>query len=150
MADPGAPRDRVDGSNEAALREVLAQHPLRLAVAFGSRVRGRAFAWSDLDIAVQFEPEVAADRRRVLLDRLAAAIEDITDAPRVDVADLDAMGPHRAYRALHDGVLLHGTEEDRVAAEARSLVAKLDFDRVRETWQAGLRDRIEGGEYGRA
>lgn len=47
-------------------------------------------------------------------------------------------------------MLLVGSEEDRIEAEARAMLRKLDFDHVRETWQAGLSDRIEGGEYGRA
>jgi hypothetical protein len=66
------------------------------------------------------------------------------------VVELDRIGPHRAYRALHEGVLLLGEEDDRQRAEARYLQRKIDFERVRETWREGLDERIEGGRYGRA
>lgn len=148
----GSERDgpSIEGADEAELAEVLVQHPVSLGLAFGSRTTGEAFAFSDLDIAVRFEEGLGDEERFRHLDRMAAGLEDATEAEEVDVVDLERVGPPRAYEALRTGVLLVGSEDDRIEAEARAMLRKLDFDHVRETWRAGLSDRIEGGEYGRA
>lgn len=132
------------------IRAVLEGHPVELGFVYGSRVEGEPFPWSDLDVAVQLDPEVEGAERGRVLDRLAAELEDATEAEAVDVADLEAMGPHRAYEAARTGILLVGEEADAVALEARTLLTKLDFDPVREAWREGLDERIEGGRYGRA
>lgn len=133
-----------------SLREVLADHPITLALAHGSRVRGEAFSWSDLDVAVRLEPDVEGRERGRVLDRLAAELEDVSEAGSVDVADVDAMGPHHAYEAARTGVLLLGDEAEAADLEARALLRKLDFEPVRQAWREALDERIEEGRYGRA
>lgn len=130
------------------LREVLADHPVTLALAHGSRVRGQAFPWSDLDVAVRLEPDVEGPERGRVLDRIAAELEDVSEAEAVDVADVDTMGPHHAYEAARTGVIILGDEAE--AIEARTLLRKLDFEPVREAWRQALDERIEEGRYGRA
>lgn len=146
----GDPSAEVEGAGAEAIARDLSQHPISLALAFGSRVSGSPLPWSDLDLAVRFDDDVTDEERLRLLDRIAADVEALTEADSVDVVELDRIGPHRAYRALHEGVLLLGEEDDRQRAEARYLQRKIDFERVRETWREGLDERIEGGRYGRA
>lgn len=141
---------RVQGADETELADVLDEYPVSLALAFGSRTRGEAFDFSDLDVAVRFGVDHPDRERFRDLDRIAAELEDVADVGEVDVVDLDRIGPHRAYKALREGILLVGSEEDRNEAEAEAMLRKLDFDRMRKVWQRGLSDRIEGGEYGRA
>lgn len=140
---------RDEDLDVSSLREVLAEHPVTLALAHGSRVRGEAFPWSDLDVAVRLDQDVEGPERGRVLDRLAAELEDVTEAEAVDVADVDAMGPHHAYEAARTGVLLLGHEAEVEALEAQALLRKLDFEPVREAWRQALDERIEEGRYGR-
>lgn len=143
---PGA----IDGTDPDELAEVLRQHPVSLALAYGSRVTGEADASSDLDVAVRFEEALEEEERLSLLDRLTVELEDAAGVEQVDIVDLDRVGPHRAHEALRTGVLLVGDASEREGAQAEALLKKLDFDRVKQTWREGLSDRIEGGDYGRA
>lgn len=150
MSETDSRPGSIEGADPDDLAEVLRQHPVSLALAYGSRVAGEADSSSDLDVAVRFEPGLPDEERFRRLDRLAVDLADASEAEDADVVDLDGIGPHRAHEALRTGQLLVGTPDARAEAQGRALLKKLDFDRVKEAWQAGLSDRIEGGDYGRA
>lgn len=106
-----------------AVREVLADHPVRLGVLFGSQASGTARAHSDVDVAVEFESSVE-DRFRARL-ALGVALTRALGTDDVDVVDLNDVRPAVGYSALDDGQLLVG-DPGRVESLARQ------FDRERE------------------
>jgi len=79
------------------VRQILAAHLPGVEVrAFGSRVRGTARRFSDLDLAVCSDGPLPADRLEALRDAFSAS-----DLPiLVDVLDWHAVSP--AFRAVID------------------------------------------------
>jgi len=79
------------------VRRILAAHLPGVEVrAFGSRVRGTARRFSDLDLAVVADDPLPADRLEALRDAFSAS-----DLPiLVDVLDWHAVNP--AFRAVVD------------------------------------------------
>lgn len=142
----GEPPDALDVDT---LRACLSEFPLSLAVVFGSRAGGGATDLSDLDVAVQFEADVADARRADLADEMMAEITRRTGFEAVDLVDLSAVGPRVGYEALSTGVLVLGDPADAVELESRFLQRKLDFQPVVDEWQAALEDRLAEGSYGR-
>ncbi len=134
----------------AELKEVLAEFPLEFAFLFGSYAAGEQNRFSDTDIAVRFEGDVANEERRQHLQDITVRLIDAIAYDAVDVLDLDQAGIVTAYNAVSDGVLLLGDENDAVAFEEKLLVQKLDFQPVLDEWQDALHQRIEEGSYGRA
>lgn len=90
--------------------DVVERYPVRVAVLYGSQVRGTATAASDVDVAVAFETKLSpADRLRQRIELttdLAAALG--TD--EIDVADLEEIRPAVGRTALKDGTVLLGEE----------------------------------------
>lgn len=96
-----------------AIREVIAHHPVDLAVLFGSQIRGQSSVESDIDIAVAFDDSVDPD------DRLSARIDLIVDLSArlgtddIDIADLASIKPIVGEHAMRTGTLLIGDEAGR-------------------------------------
>lgn len=86
-----------------ALRQVARRHGVRLLVAFGSRVSGRAHAGSDLDLAVLQDRPQVQDELQLIVDLQAAL-----PASDVDVVWLDRADPLIAWHALQRPYLLVG------------------------------------------
>ena len=96
-----------------AIREVIARHPVDLAVLFGSQTRGQSSVESDIDIAVAFDDSVDPD------DRISARIDLIVDLSArlgtddIDIADLASIKPIVGEHAMRTGILLVGDEASR-------------------------------------
>jgi predicted nucleotidyltransferase len=106
----------LDGFDEAitgAIRDVLVDQPVRLGVLFGSQASGTAGSHSDIDIAVEFESDVAAaDRYRARLSLIVALSQSLrTDD--LDLVDLGTVRPEVGLSALEDCIVLVG-DTDRV------------------------------------
>ena len=95
---------------EAAVR-TLEQYPVRLAVLFGSQVRGTATAGSDVDVAVAFDPALTAAERLEVRVELTTALAKALGTNDVDVTDLDAVRPEVGVRAVETGTVLLGDRE---------------------------------------
>lgn len=83
---------------------VLREHPVRLAILFGSHTQDKAHATSDIDIAVVFEtvhPE-QPEYNDVFLG-LSAELSRSLETDAVDLIDL-----HRAPTSVVDSVFEHG------------------------------------------
>lgn len=94
-----------------AIRDALEDHPVRLAVVFGSQVRGTATSESDVDIAVEFEEGLSADERhRATLELVVDVMEEL-GVNDVDVTDLDGVPPAVGASALETGVVVLGDDE---------------------------------------
>jgi predicted nucleotidyltransferase len=116
MAAPEAPIvDRVRRAIEP-IEEV------RVAYLFGSQIRGKPRADSDLDLAISLAPESDDDFRERTRRRVVAALTDALGAigERADVLDLGRAGAEVAFAAIRDGVcVLARSREERVRLEAR-------------------------------
>lgn len=120
MEEPGDLRQRI--------MAVLRRHPVRFAYLFGSRARGEARADSDLDLAVQFAPELGAAQRFELALRLGAELEAALDC-RVDLVDLDTAPLRLVGRILTERIVLLGLDDPaRVEFEMRLFKLAVDFE----------------------
>ena len=95
-----------------AIVEILEEAPVTLGVLFGSYARGDERATSDVDVAVELDPELSSmERTRArlsLIERLSVALG--RDA--VDVIPLST-APEELRREIGDeGILLVGRTED--------------------------------------
>lgn len=142
----GDPPDTVDVE---ALREAVDVDGVELAVLFGSYATDDAGPFSDLDVAVRFEPYVGGPRRRQLLGELTVAIQQATRFEAVDLVDLDSVGPELGYEALSRGVLVYGDPERATDLEAELLQKSLDLEPVKREWRAALDERLREGTFGR-
>lgn len=119
-----------------AIRDVLADHPVRLAVLFGSRVDGTADESSDIDVAVEFDPAISDPSSAVL--SLLADLSIALDRNDLDVGVIDDLTPRVGLAAFEEGVLLYGSNEraaehrerfaERVASKARDRSLRERFD----------------------
>lgn len=106
-----------EGVDVDAIRSVLDEHPVRLAVLFGSTTDGTADASSDLDIAVELDDDVSnrADARMELLTDLSIALE----RNDVDLSIVDDLSPRVGRAAFRRGHLLVGAQERATAHRKR-------------------------------
>ncbi|RJX49359.1 type VII toxin-antitoxin system MntA family adenylyltransferase antitoxin [Halonotius pteroides] len=94
-----------------AVRDVLADQPVRLGVLFGSLASGTAGSHSDVDIAVEFESDVTdADRYRARLS-LVVALSQALGTDDFDLVDLETVRPEVGRSALEDCIVLVGDTE---------------------------------------
>ena len=138
----GAPHPDRDGARTdptvPAIRECLrGRRDVRLALVFGSRVRGTATPTSDVDVAVG-APGVD------LLD-LAAELSRATGL-EVDVVDLEHAGVPLLARIVREGVLVHERRPGTAATWRAQALADLETDgpwfaRMREAWLARVAAR---------
>jgi uncharacterized protein YutE (UPF0331/DUF86 family)/predicted nucleotidyltransferase len=135
---------------QQALDEAFKRHGVVLAYLYGSQARGDAGPLSDVDVAVQFAPDLP---RRERFSRVGQLISDLCQLLRRDdvyVVDLDAIPPllcHRIY--LNHRLLCCPDDAVRAAFEIRALrqyVATRPLRRIR--WRYVMR-RITQGRYGR-
>lgn len=96
------------GIDVNALSDVIDQHPVRLAVLFGSRVKGTQHVDSDVDVALEFERDAA--REEALLP-LISDLASVTGDAGVDVGTLPDMEPEIGVALCRNGVLLVGDRD---------------------------------------
>jgi predicted nucleotidyltransferase len=95
---------------------------VRLAVLFGSTVRGGGGPRSDLDLALRLKPASAAARRE------AVAVAGRAAGRVVDAVDLDAAPPLLRFQIARYGVVLVEREADLwVKFKARAMVDWWDW-----------------------
>ena len=122
--------------NLDACQAVLREHPVRLAILFGSHATKTTHATSDIDLAVEFDEHRPSDPsyNDVFLG-LSADLSDALETDDVDLVDLHAVSPPLAAAIFENGILLVGTAER--AAELRRQLT------VRESDQQSPRDRLD-------
>jgi predicted nucleotidyltransferase len=119
------------------LREALGQHPVRLAVLFGSAASGRTHAASDVDIAIEFEDAVEDEKGELLA--LLTDLSIVLDRNDVDVALVSDLKPAVGLAAFSDGILVVGSRE-------RMEIHRERFERETERIEAdrpSLRERFD-------
>jgi len=120
-----------------AVRMVLVGHPVRLGVLFGSYASGTADCHSDIDIAVEFDPNVADDERYRRRLSLIVDLSQVLGTDDLDLVDLETVRPEIGLSALQDSLVLVGDD-----ARIDSLLSQ--FERQAETPTAAQRrDRFD-------
>jgi predicted nucleotidyltransferase len=105
-----------------ALQSVLGDHPIRLAVLFGSYATDRVHARSDVDIAVEFENlRPGDDSYNEGFLGLGADVSEALGTDDVDLLDVHALSASLARSVFEEGVLIIG-EPERVQALRQRLV----------------------------
>jgi predicted nucleotidyltransferase len=105
-----------------ALQSVLGDHPIRLAVLFGSYATDRIHARSGVDIAVEFENlRPGDDSYNEGFLGLGADVSEALGTDDVDLLDVHALSASLARSVFEEGVLIIG-EPERVQALRQRLV----------------------------
>lgn len=129
------------GSGERSLdretiQEVLRDHPVRLAVLFGSQVTDTADAQSDIDIAVELTEEAHDSPLQAVMD-LLTDLSIALDRNDIDLSLVSDLTPRVGRAAFSEGELLVGSPE-------RAEHHREHFEqRVTEQSRADLRERFD-------
>jgi predicted nucleotidyltransferase len=108
--------------------DVLADHPVRVGLLFGSRARAEGHESSDVDVAVVFEDLEPGDPRyNDALFGLGADLAVALGTDDVDVVDLRRASPALVRTVFAEGTVLVGDEHD-VAELRERLLATADED----------------------
>lgn len=126
-----------------ALQAVLREHPVRLAILFGSHATETTHATSDIDLAVEFDEHRPADPsyNDVFLG-LSADLSDALETDDVDLVDLHAVSPALAAAIFENGVLLVGEAEHGAELRRQLTASESDQQSPRDRLDAAL-DRID-------
>lgn len=92
-----------------ALRSVLLEHPVRLAILFGSHASGDSHVESDVDVAVELDGlRPGQDGYNETFFRLSADVSEALGRDDVDVVDVHSLTPSLARSVAEHGVVLVG------------------------------------------
>jgi predicted nucleotidyltransferase len=94
------------------VRNTLQEHPVEIAILFGSQATDTSTSRSDIDIAITFETTRSGDPsyNEAFLG-LSADLSDALGTDDVDLVDLHSMSSPLVEAVFEHGVLLVGTEE---------------------------------------
>ena len=134
----------IDDDALDAVRRVLADYPVRLGVLFGSQASGTADSHSDIDVAVEFDPDVVGDERYRHRLSLVVDLSQALGTDDLDLVDLDTVRPAVGLSALQDATLLVGDHERReqLVSEFERQVETPTADQRRDRFDAAL-ERLE-------
>jgi predicted nucleotidyltransferase len=118
------------------VQAVLREHPVRLAILFGSHATETTHDASDIDLAVEFDEHEPADRgyNEVFLG-LSVDLSDELNTDDVDLVDLNTVSQPLATAIFENGILLVGNSDH--VAELRCELTTNEND------QQTPRDRLE-------
>ena len=121
------------------LQAVLQEHPVQVAILFGSHAHGETHTRSDIDIAVEFETVCPSDPDyNEVFFGLSADLSEALESDDVDLVDLQTVSPELAEIIFDQGVLLIGDLE-HVATLRRELTASTSSDQSpRDRFDAAL------------
>ena len=142
----------LDASLVETLREVLQEHPVRLAILFGSHATGTAHSASDIDLAVELDSLRPADADyNEAFFGVSADLSAALETNDVDLVDLHSTTPALAASIFEHGVLLVGDQEhaaalreDLTATDDPSLSPRERFDAALARIDAHLDHRDAG------
>lgn len=106
----------LDASLVEPLCEVLQEHPVRLAILFGSHATGTAHSASDIDLAVELDSLRSSDAGyNEAFFGVSADLSAALETNDVDLVDLHSTTPALATSIFEHGVLLMGDQEHAAA-----------------------------------
>lgn len=104
--------DRTFSFPVERVRSTLQDHPVAIAILFGSHATDASIPESDIDIAIAFEGIRSGDSGyNTAFLGLSADLSDALGTDDVDLVDLHSMSPSLVEAIFEHGVLLIGTEE---------------------------------------
>lgn len=135
-----------------AVQAVLQEHPVRLAILFGSHATETTHSTSDIDLAVEFDEHEPADQGyNDVFFGLSADLSDELNTDDVDLVDLNTASQSLATAIFENGILLIGNS-DHVAELRRELTANENDQRTpRERLDTALNrinDHLDTDESG--
>ena len=126
-----------------ALQAVLREHPVRLAILFGSHATESTHATSDIDLAVEFDDHRPSDPSyNGVFFGLSVDLSDALETDDVDLVDLHAVSPALAAAIFENGVLLVGDHEHAAELRRQLTATESEQQSPRERLDAAL-DRID-------
>jgi predicted nucleotidyltransferase len=128
-----------DETLQERLRSVLAAAPIRLAVLFGSRAKGKARPDSDVDIGVlPVDPAWSFSEEASLASALSAVAR-----AEIDLVRLDRDEPLLGREIARSGVCLFEVRPgEHVAWRARAMSAFIDFEGSIAPYRQRFLDRL--------
>ncbi|WP_273837232.1 nucleotidyltransferase domain-containing protein [Halococcus sp. PRR34] len=93
------------------VQTTLQEHPVEVAILFGSHATNTQTTQSDIDIAIAFEELRSSDTNyNTEFFGVSADLSDTLETDDVDFIDLHSMSPELVEAVFEHGVLLVGTE----------------------------------------
>lgn len=132
------PMERVSDLPIDRLRSTLEEHPVQLAILFGSHATMQTHPNSDVDVAVEFDGIQPGDEG--YNDALFGLITALAQTVRsdVDVVDVHTLGPDVASAVFEQGILILG-DEDRFQDLGERLTSDRDDRPPAERFDEALR-----------
>ncbi|MEF8826269.1 MAG: nucleotidyltransferase domain-containing protein [Halapricum sp.] len=122
-----------------ALQAVLREHPVTLAILFGSHATETTHTTSDIDLAVEFDAHRPSDPSyNDVFFGLSADLSETLETDDVDLVDLHTVSPALAAAIFEHGVLLVGDQEHAAALRRQLTAAESDQPSPRERLDAAL------------
>ena len=122
-----------------ALQAVLREHPVTLAILFGSHAIETTHTTSDIDLAVEFDAHRPSDPSyNDVFFGLSADLSETLETDDVDLVDLHTVSPALAAAIFEHGVLLVGDQEHAAALRRQLTAAESDQPSPRERLDAAL------------
>ncbi len=118
-----------------------------LAYLFGSHARGRAWAHSDVDVAVLLEGHPDDDRCFDMRLEVIGGLMGILPTNDVDVLILNQAPPAFRYAVLRDGILLFCRDRQAmIEFRVRALNEYLDFKPILKRHENAILEKARKGE----
>ena len=118
------------------LKEIFQDHPVRLAILFGSQASGSTHETSDIDLAVEFENIRPPDSNyNEAFFGLSVDLSETLHTDGIDLVDLHTVSPALAEAIFEKGLLIIGDQKH--ASELQRRLTEV------ETEQKTPRDRLK-------
>lgn len=122
-----------------ALQALLQEHPVQLAILFGSHATGTTHSTSDIDIAVEFDAQDSSDSNyNEMFFGLSADLSDTLSTDDVDLVDLHTVSPAVAKSIFDNGILLVGEQKHATDLQEKITAADAETQSPRERLDAAL------------
>lgn len=113
------------------LRSVFDQHPVRLALCFGSQATGSVHDHSDIDLAIELDGiQPGDDTYNDVFFEVYSGVTAALDREDVDLVDIRSTSNSLARAVFDTGVLLYGEAER--AEQLKKRIGKPDDRRPRD------------------
>ena len=145
MKTPGKRPPQITGERLQAAVQVCTNAGAELVYLFGSQPRGKAWAESDVDLAVLLGPSVPEERYGAVRAQLISELMSVFGSNDVDVVTMNQASPLLTYAGvIQAGRLLFEKDRlSRIQFEVRAFQEYVDTAPLREIQNRYLREAIQ-------